>query len=79
MERFERDRSCDIRIIVFSPLSRPSVLIGGFNNPWTLELTKGLPYSFRQGSRIQDQDHPERVWISTQHNSKGTADDYALI
>ncbi len=58
---------------------RPSVLIGGFSNPWTLELTKGLPYSFRQGTRIQDRDHPDRVWVSTQHNSKGTADDYALI
>jgi hypothetical protein len=59
--------------------NRPSVLIGGFNNPWTLELTKGLPYSFREGTRIQDRDHQERAWASSQHNSKGTVDDYALI
>jgi hypothetical protein len=59
--------------------NRPSVLIGGFNNPWTLELTKGLPYCFKQGSRIQSRDHPERTWASTPINPKGDADDYALI
>ncbi len=58
---------------------RPTVLIGGFNNPWTLELTKALPYSFQQGSRIQTRDHPEKTWASTSLSSKGDADDYALI
>lgn len=59
--------------------NRPSVLIGGFNNPWTLELTMNLPYSLQQGTRIQSRDHPDRMWVMTPRNDKGTTDDYALI
>jgi hypothetical protein len=67
------------RDLAFGDLrNRPSVMIGGFNNPWTLELTKNLPYSFRQGIRIRDRDHPERAWVTTP-DAKGDTDDYALI
>ncbi len=68
------------RDISFGDLrNRPSVMIGGFNNPWTLELTKNLPYSLRQGTRIQDRDHPQRAWVMMSPNSEGGTDDYALI
>lgn len=58
--------------------SRPSVMIGAFNNPWAVEFTKDLPYSFRQGDRIQSRDNPEKSWAVQDLNSSA-ADDYALI
>ncbi len=64
----------------FSDLrNRPSVLIGGFNNPWTLELSWPFLIPLGQGSTIQERDHPEKIWVSTSLSPKGDADDYALI
>ena len=40
----------------------PTVLVGGFNNRWTLAMTKDLPYSFRDGTRIVECNHPEHSW-----------------
>lgn len=59
--------------------NRPSVMIGGFNNPWTLELTSELRYSFQQGTRIQDREHPEQGWSVTLPQNSDKTDDYALI
>jgi hypothetical protein len=59
--------------------NQPSIMIGAFNNPWTLELTSDLPYSFRQGTMIQERDHPEHVWVRPTVNNTSTTDDYALI
>lgn len=68
------------RDLAFGDLrNRPSLMIGAFNNPWTLELTRNLPYSFRQGARIQDRDHPEKVWAASLRSDIDTSDDYALI
>ena len=39
---------------------RPSIMVGAFNNPWTIELTRDLPFSFRDGTRIQERDRPFR-------------------
>ena len=58
--------------------NRPSVMIGGFNNPWTLELTSDLPYRLSQGTRIEQRDHPERGWLWSVPSNKSN-DDYALI
>ena len=44
----------------------PVVLIGGFNNPWTLRLSEGLRFTLQfeaNGPYIRDRDHPEsREW-----------------
>src|SRR6476620_5646088 len=44
----------------------PVVLIGGFNNPWTLRLGEGLRFTLQfeaNGPYIRDRDHPEsREW-----------------
>jgi len=44
----------------------PVVLIGGFNNPWTLRLGEGLRFTLAfesKGPYVRDRDHPEsREW-----------------
>jgi hypothetical protein len=40
----------------------PTVLIGGFNNTWTLETTKDLPYTFRDGIRIEKKNDLAHSW-----------------
>ena len=44
----------------------PVVLIGGFNNPWTLRLSEGLRFTLatdQAGPYISDREHPdERTW-----------------
>jgi hypothetical protein len=68
------------RDINFADLrNRPSIMIGAFNNPWTLELTKNLPFSFLDGNRIQSRDHPERAWSVSTSEHSSTSDDYSLI
>jgi len=68
------------RDINFADLrNRPSVMIGAFNNPWTLELTKDLPFSLQEGTRIQDRDHRERVWSVTNPTTNATSDDFAVV
>lgn len=57
----------------------PAVLIGGFNNRWTLETTNDLPFSFRDGTRIQDRDHAERSWTVPNSQPSPTTEDFALV
>lgn len=59
--------------------SKPSIMIGAFNNSWSLELTKDLPYSFRDGVRIENREHPGQGWTIPTDSLSGTTDDYALI
>lgn len=59
--------------------NRPSVMIGGFNNRWTLELTNDLPYRFNEGIRIESRDHPEKSWTVPNNTHESSTDDYALI
>jgi hypothetical protein len=67
--------------------NRPALMVGAFNNPWTIEITKDLPFRFQEGVRIQDRDHPARSWsvspdsrISpTDDYHSSATDDYALI
>jgi hypothetical protein len=58
--------------------NHPAVLVGGFNNQWTLQVTNDLPFSFREGTRIVDRDHPGREWQTPPTKSANT-DDYAII
>jgi hypothetical protein len=54
-------------------LSRPSILIGAFDNRWTLELTDGLRFVFEGGDRILDRSDKRRVWVA------GGPRDYAIV
>jgi hypothetical protein len=57
----------------------PSVLIGGFNNPMTLELTKHLGFVLRRRNEIDDLQDPKRRWLlRTSEDSHYTAD-YAIL
>jgi len=62
----------------------PVVLIGGFNNDWTLRLMGPLRYSFkREGSlfRIEDREKPDRHDWEVDYSKPylSVSEDYALI
>ncbi len=57
----------------------PTVLIGGFNNPWTLEATKNMRFSLVAGDRILDRTDPKHIWRMDNAANANAADDYALI
>ncbi len=57
----------------------PSILIGAFNNPWTLKTTNSLRFVFRHGNRIEDTWHQLPGWAVVNNSNSGTTDDYALI
>ena len=57
----------------------PTVLVGGFNNRWTLAMTKDLPYSFKDGTRIVERGHPEHFWIVKSSPMTPSYDDFAVI
>ena len=59
--------------------NRPTLMVGAFNNPWTLIITNDLPFRFREGVRIEDRDHPDRGWSVAPDTRSSTTDDYALI
>ena len=72
-ERFPDD-------ISFAELrSNPSVLVGGFNNPMTIELTKHLPFVMRSGSEIDETQKPNRKWTLHVHVGAHDTADYAII
>ena len=59
----------------------PVVLLGGFNNEWTLRLVSPLRFHFaRQPDEvILDSDRPGMVWKRDQGQGYGSADDYAIV
>jgi hypothetical protein len=62
--------------------SSPSILIGGFSNPWTLELMRKLPIrleSREDGDFIVDAQSKTRVWRGKFDVGTLRHDDYAVI
>lgn len=62
----------------------PIVLIGAFNNPWTLRITQALPFGFvadSQGNKIVDRKDPQgRFWTyQWQVPHTDLAQDYAIV
>lgn len=57
----------------------PTVLIGGFNNRWTLETMGDLPFAFRDGRRIQSRSDPKRGWSMAPGSGGENTEDFALI
>ena len=57
----------------------PAVFIGGFNNHWTLESTKSLPLTLKDGVSIVDRADSGLRWTVDPNDRKTTKDDYALV
>jgi hypothetical protein len=72
-ERFPND-------ISFAELrNSPSLLIGGLNNPMTLELTKKLRFVLRARNEIDDSEDPKRRWLLNASPDSHDAEDYAIV
>lgn len=66
--------------IAFSDLRQsPTVLIGAFNNSWTLELTGDLPFTFERGLMIRDQISRKQTWTPVFVREGKVAVDYAVV
>jgi len=66
--------------VAFSDLRHsPTVLIGAFNNSWTLELTGDLPFVFVEGLRIKEQGDTRRSWTPVFTGENRVAIDYAVV
>ena len=63
----------------------PAVLIGGFNNEWTMRLTQGMRFSFAVDPnsivlRIKDKQNPSANWaVDMAMPSNSLTADYALV
>ncbi len=60
----------------------PVVLLGGYNNQWTLRLVQPLRFHFAPVTAeeaIVDQEHPEVRWARDPSLPYSSADDYALV
>jgi hypothetical protein len=72
-ERFPND-------ISFAELrNSPSILIGGFNNPMTLELTKKLRFVLRARNEIDDTEDTKRRWLLNASPDSHDTEDYAIV
>jgi hypothetical protein len=60
---------------------RPVVLLGGYNNDWTMRLIDSLRFRFVAGPTevITDRDHPNAKWQRDQALPYASADDYAIV
>jgi hypothetical protein len=54
---------------------RPAILVGGFNNSWTLEMTDNLRFRFAYLHQIEDRFDKGRTWKANQDFTE----DYAII
>lgn len=61
--------------------AQPVVLIGAYNNPWTLQLTNNLRFRFDTVAkhRIYDSLNPSEFWEKGPAGSDTGSDEYALV
>ena len=62
----------------------PSVMIGAFDNPWTMRITQDLPIGFEYDNHVRQvvdrKSTPKRVWtLQWQVPGKSLARDYAVV
>jgi hypothetical protein len=57
----------------------PAVLIGAFNNGWTLQMTGDLPFVFGSGLLITDKSPISRQWQPLYSPEGNVQLDYALV
>jgi hypothetical protein len=78
-----RDVRYDLRFgrdIVFGDFrTTPVVLIGAFNNNWTLELNDKMPYRFSASDGIKRLEGPGHAWQTWYGPDGAPHEDYALI
>lgn len=76
-------RSFDLRSgedVAFGDLRQsPAILIGAFNNGWTLQLTGDLPFVFGSSLTIQSHSDPTQEWRSVNSSEDKVMLDYALV
>jgi hypothetical protein len=60
---------------------RPAILIGAFNNSWTLEMTDNLRFVFAYGYQIQDRFDSQKSWKADPSSTvdPNFTEDYAII
>lgn len=63
---------------------QPVVLVGGYNNQWTMRLLNPMPYHFAQitaerAAAIVDTKDPSQHWMRDPALPYASADDYALV
>lgn len=60
---------------------RPVVLLGGYNNDWTMRMLEPLRFRFVPGQTevIADRDHPSAKWERDPTQPYASADDYAVV
>lgn len=77
------NRSFDLRSgedVAFGDLRQsPAVLIGAFNNGWTLQMTGDLPYVFEIDHTIKDRANDARLWRPVSSPEGNVQVDYALV
>jgi len=72
-ERFPND-------ISFAELrNNPFLLVGGFNNLMTIELTKKLRFVLRARNEIDDAQSPSRRWVLNASPDSHDTEDYAIV
>jgi hypothetical protein len=57
----------------------PTILIGAFNNTWTLNMTNPLRFTFKEGMRIEDASGKTKGWSEVKLPNGEITDDYAII
>lgn len=57
----------------------PAILIGAFNNTWTLQMTGDLPFVFGTGLTIRDESDKVRQWRPEFSSENRVRVDYALV
>jgi hypothetical protein len=76
-------RNFDLRSgedVAFGDLRQsPAVLIGAFNNGWTLQMTGDLPFVFGSGLLITDMSSTSRQWRPLYSSEGNVQLDYALV
>ena len=68
--------------VAFSDIRQsPTILIGAFNNSWTMELTGDLPITFQNAGNmtISDQTNRKQVWTPTFTPDERVSIDYAVV
>jgi hypothetical protein len=62
--------------------SSPAIVIGAFNNRWTMQMTSNLHFAFvdeGDQSLIREQGPSGRRWYSKTDSNEKTGEDYALV
>jgi hypothetical protein len=80
--------SMDLQFSASTPLTvlreQPLVLLGGYNNQWTMRLLNPMPYHFEQetpgsSAEIVSATQPNVRWMRDPSVPYASADDYALV